>query len=122
MIAFVILIFHTFRTGFGLFRDPRIRVMGLTSGLLLIVGTTFYRFEEGWSWLDSVYFCVMLLTTVGLGDFAPTSDFAKVFTIFYAISGIAILLATLNAAADKTTARKIEHELARHQSPGPSSE
>jgi hypothetical protein len=62
-------------------RDPEFR--GLFFLLLLFGGTLFYRQAEGWSLLDSLYFSVITLTTVGYGDLYPTTDASKVFTILY---------------------------------------
>ncbi len=59
----------------------------------LLLGTFVYRWLEGWSYLDSLYFCVISLATVGYGDLTPTTPEAKVFTIFYVINGVGILLA-----------------------------
>ena len=59
----------------------------------LLLGTFAYHWMEGWDYLDALYFCVVSLATVGYGDYTPTTPAAKVFTIFYIINGIAILLA-----------------------------
>jgi Ion channel len=48
---------------------------------------------EDWSPLDSLYFSVVTLATVGFGDLHPTTDPAKLFTIFYIIAGLGILAA-----------------------------
>jgi hypothetical protein len=58
----------------------------------LLIGTLFYHWMEGWSYLDSLYFCVVSLGTVGYGDLTPTTPAAKIFTIVYLINGIVILL------------------------------
>ena len=63
---------------------------------LLAVGTFAYRLMEDWSWVDSLYFSVVAVTTVGFGDLAPTTDGAKLFTVFYLISGITIISLWLN--------------------------
>ena len=63
------------------------------AGGILLIGTYAYHWLEGWSYLDSLYFCVISLATIGYGDLAPTTPEARLFTIFYVINGIAILLA-----------------------------
>ncbi|MFN8377767.1 MAG: potassium channel family protein [Anaerolineae bacterium] len=46
---------------------PRRSTVGLILSIL-VVGTIFYHLVEGWNILDSVYFCVITLTTIGYGD------------------------------------------------------
>lgn len=60
---------------------------------VLVLGTVFYHYVEGWSWVDAYYFCVVTLATIGYGDFIPQSDFAKLFTTVYIFVGIGILTA-----------------------------
>jgi hypothetical protein len=83
-------------------RDPEFRALLLTVGGLLGVGTWVYHRFEGWSVLDSLYFSVITLTTVGYGDLAPTQPGTKVFTIVFIITGIGILLAFINLVAKNT--------------------
>ncbi len=61
------------------------------------MGTCVYHFAEGWSWIDSAYFSVITLSTVGYGDFYPQTDIGKLFTIFYIIIGIGIILSFINS-------------------------
>jgi voltage-gated potassium channel len=72
-------------------RDSRPAILWALSTLM--IGTFFYHWIEGWSYLDSLYFCVVSLGTVGYGDLTPTTPAAKMFTIIYLINGIVILLA-----------------------------
>ena len=72
-------------------RDPEGKVLLVSTFLLLTIGTIVYTLLEGWSPLDSLYFCVVTLATVGFGDYTPTTDLAKLFTIGYIITGIGIL-------------------------------
>lgn len=63
-----------------------------TAALLLAIGTFFFHTYEGWSYVDSFYFATMTLTTIGYGDFVPTTDFTKLFTSIYSILGIGVML------------------------------
>lgn len=64
---------------------------------ILGIGTIFYSSIENWSLLDSLYFSVITLTTVGFGDFFPKTDIGKMFTIGYVLVGIFLLLIFLNS-------------------------
>lgn len=64
--------------------------------VLMTTGTVAYRFMEDWSWVDSLYFSVVAVTTVGFGDLSPSSDGSKLFTVFYLLAGISIVAGYLN--------------------------
>lgn len=73
-------------------RDPESRGL-LTVALGLIgAGTLFYRQVEDLSWLDSVYFTVITLTTVGYGDIAPATAAGKIFTMVYLLIGVGLIV------------------------------
>ena len=56
--------------------------------ILLFGGAYVYSFIEGWDYLDSLYFTVVTVTTIGYGDLAPQTDIGKIFTIFFSFLGI----------------------------------
>jgi voltage-gated potassium channel len=72
-------------------KDPEGKVLLVGAVTVVSVGTVVYMVLEHWSLLDSLYFCVVTLATVGFGDLHPTTDAAKLFTIFYILTGIGIL-------------------------------
>lgn len=78
---------------FDILQDRDSRPALIYALLTLLLGTLFYHWVEGWSYLDSIYFCVVSLGTVGYGDFTPKTPIGKIFTIVYLVNGIVILLA-----------------------------
>ena len=56
-----------------------------------VVGYLFYSHVEGWDGLICVYFQTVTLTTVGYGDYSPSTNGSRIFTMFYIFSGIAIV-------------------------------
>jgi voltage-gated potassium channel len=70
--------------------------------ILLLAGTTFYSQVEQWSFIDSFYFSVTTLSTVGYGDLAPKTDAGKLFTAFYIMTGVGLLLGFLGHVASHT--------------------
>jgi len=86
---------------------------------LLIGGTLFYSLWEGWSLVDSLYFCAMSLATVGFGDLVPETDVGKLFTVVYVLGGIGTLVAFFTALTAKVLAMQAELQRARHAPPPP---
>jgi len=60
--------------------------------VLLVGGTIVFNRIEGWSYVDSLYFSVATISTLGYGDLVPTTDLSKIIVIFYSLAGIAIFL------------------------------
>jgi len=82
--------------------------------LLIVVMYTFgviaYHNLEGWGWVDCIYFMSTTFTTLGYGDLVPTTDEAKIFTVFFMWTGISIgfyLIYTIS----KYREEKIDHRL-----------
>merc|ERR1712100_939354 len=62
----------------------RILVDSVVVLLFLLVGAAgFTELEPTWSYLDSIYFCWITTTTVGLGDFVPTNMKSMFFLFLY---------------------------------------
>ena len=80
--------------------------------LLFFTGMISYHFLEGWSWINSLYFSVTTLTTIGYGDLYPTTDVSKLFTILYVITGISIVLYVLSNLQQELIL--LENRIERH--------
>lgn len=63
--------------------------------LIIVSGSWFFHQREAWSWVDSFYFTVMTVTTVGYGDFVPTHDVSKVVTAIFSLMSIPLVLFAL---------------------------
>jgi peptidoglycan/LPS O-acetylase OafA/YrhL len=71
--------------------EPEFRGLFTLTVIVIISGAWFYHVREGWSWLDSFYFTVITLTTVGYGDFSPQTSIGKIFTMAYILVGLSII-------------------------------
>ena len=72
---------------------------------VVLGATAVYHFTEDWSWVDSLYFSVVAVTTVGFGDLTPTTDGSKLFTVFYVVVGVALIGTYLNLALRRRSSR-----------------
>ena len=75
---------------------------------LIALGTVAYHLIEGWSWVDSLYFSVVAITTVGFGDLTPSTDASKLFTVFYILTGVSIIATYLNVRTKRRAAKRVD--------------
>ncbi len=79
---------------------PKLRVrlfpLAMAVAFLIIIGAMFYSLFEGWNYVDSLYFTVTTLTTIGYGDMAPTTTITKLFTVVYVLVGVYMLFYALS--------------------------
>lgn len=66
---------------------------------LISIGTLCYEVLEDWSFIQSFYFSVVTLATVGYGDLHPTNDISRIFTSFYVLIGVGVTLSSLTIIA-----------------------
>jgi Ca2+-binding EF-hand superfamily protein len=70
-----------------------------------LVGLVFYTQVEGWKPYEALYFTTVTVTTVGYGDFSPSTDEGKLFTIIFILVGLGaignILTGAIEALLDK---------------------
>lgn len=64
--------------------------------VFFFLGSNFYtKTFENMTTLDSLYFLVVTMTTVGYGDITPTSRPSRTFTIFWAMFGVGVVAVAL---------------------------
>lgn len=67
----------------------------VTIVILIAIGTIVYHEMEQWSYIESFYFSVISLTTIGYGEIYPTTDASRLFTAIYVLVGVAAVLTAL---------------------------
>ena len=111
MLSTVIATIRFFRALSAAAWDPASRGVVILALLTLAIGTFFYRWSEGWGFVDALYFSVVTLTTIGYGDLLPTSAATKLFTVMYSFIGIGIIAAFITSLALSVR----EHHERRHE-------
>ena len=112
-------IMHSYKRRMRIISKTFVRRMGvimLMGGVLLAISTAIFHTLEGWGWINSFYFSVVTLTTVGYGDLVPTSDISRLVTSIYILLSIPLLFFTIGVSADavftnyKSAVQKRKHE------------
>ncbi len=85
----------------------RARTLLALLAAVIVGGTVFFRLVEGWSWLDSYFFTVVTLSTVGYGNLVPATVAGKIGTTVFIITGLGIFAAAIQ--------RFGFHAIARHR-------
>ena len=73
----------------------------ITSGIILIIGLFIYgvvgsHFIMGLNLVDSIYYAVITMATVGYGDYTPHTEIQKIFATTLAIAGVTLLAYVFN--------------------------
>ena len=89
--------------------DPSGRAILAITLTVIGIATVFYRAVEGLRWIDSLYFSVITVSTVGYGDISPETYAGKVFTMVYVVVGIGVFVALVST---------ISHHLVAVKKPG----
>ena len=113
MLAFITMVVRFVRAIFRGLKDPEFRGLLYLVIFTLMSGTGFYHKAEGWKLIDSLYFSVITLTTIGYGDLAPTKPISKIFTIIYIFIGIGILIMFIEKVARTTIEDKEKKKAAK---------
>ena len=59
------------------------------------IGTVVFHRLESWTWIQSFYFSVVTLTTVGYGDLVPSTDTTRLLVAIYILIGVGMVFIVL---------------------------
>jgi potassium channel subfamily K len=93
------------------FGEPFLCFAVIGSYLGLAVAVYSYLIEQ-WPIVDSLYFAVVTLTTVGYGDIGPKGSDAKIVTMCMQILGVGLVGLALGIIADNMMAIQLQREAA----------
>jgi Na+/H+ antiporter NhaC len=104
---------HAFR--YAVREEDFLPVFGAGVALVLI-GTVAYSLGEGWNIVDAFYFAVATLTTTSVSDPDLVLDqgWMKIFTVFYLLIGIGILVDILRQLGTAFVAVRAQGRRASH--------
>lgn len=89
----------------------RLRVLTLVVTLVLVVagGTVFFHLAEGWGWLDSYFFTVVTISTVGYGEMVPQTPIGRIGTTVVIFFGLAIFAVAIQQFGMFAMQKREEH-------------
>jgi hypothetical protein len=116
MISLGVILYQVVKRIRLVFGNPELRGLALFAGLIILLGAMLYHKVEGWNWLDSFYFTVITLTTIGYGDFAPKTPLGRAFTMFYVFIGLGVLAIFISAVAEQSVSEHRKNRAAKDNS------
>ncbi|KAM8890259.1 potassium channel subfamily K member 1-like [Synchiropus picturatus] len=92
----------------------------MTLLLLFVPAWIFFNLEEEWNFLESLYFCFISLTTIGLGDYVPGENQSeeenphpqlyRLFITVYLLLGLVCVLVLLETCCELPHMRRLRQK------------
>lgn len=86
--------------------DTRVRGLVLFVFSMIGLATVTFWLLEGWTLLDSAFFAVVTISTVGYGELVPQTVAGKIFTMLYILVGLGVFVAAASAVAEALMRRR----------------
>ncbi|MED3551689.1 potassium channel family protein [Cytobacillus praedii] len=99
MISFILTLKRLLKALWHAFKMKNFQVLFVLVLVVLLSGTIFYVKQEGLSVVDSIYFCIASLSTVGHPSFTPQTTLGKVFTMIYIVGGTGLFISLIGYLA-----------------------
>ncbi len=82
---------------------------------VIAIGTIFFHFVEGWSWIDAYFFTVVTLSTVGYGSLVPATSLGKIAATVLIFAGLGIFAAAIQHFSQITIASRLRRRRAERE-------
>jgi Ca2+-binding EF-hand superfamily protein len=79
---------------------------------MLIITAAFFGLTNNWRFIDSFWFAFVTLTTIGFGDFTPTTPFSRVMFVIISKIGLGSMTLFLAEVIDAANRHRERHRLA----------
>ncbi|SEO29251.1 Ion channel [Salinihabitans flavidus] len=91
--------------------NPMLRILALLALLAPVIaaGTVFFHHVEGWSWVDSYFFSVVTLSTVGYGELVPATTLGKIGTTVFIFIGLGIFAVVIQQIGRMAAENRLTH-------------
>ncbi len=76
---------------------------------IVAFGTVFFHIVEGWTWLDSYFFTVITISTVGYGSLVPATALGKIGTTAFIFVGLGVFAVAIQQFALYHMQKREEH-------------
>jgi voltage-gated potassium channel len=76
---------------------------------ILVLGTVFFHLVEGWNWLDSYFFTVITISTVGYGTLVPLTALGKIGATVFIFVGLGVFVVAIQQFAQYHMQKRQEH-------------
>jgi voltage-gated potassium channel len=91
-----------------------IRALVGLAAVLIGGGTVFFRWIEGWAWIDAYFFTVVTVSTVGYGNLVPETAIGKIGATVLIFLGIGVFATAVGLIGrrlvDSRLARKTDRD------------
>ena len=82
---------------------------------VIAIGTVFFHYVEGWSWIDAYFFTVVTLSTVGYGSLVPATPLGKIAATVLIFAGLGIFAAAIQHFSNMTLTNRLRRRRAERE-------
>lgn len=83
--------------------------------ILVLVGAYAFSHYENYTYFESLYFVVVSLSTVGLGDVVPVTQEGRIVTVIIIVLGISIISLSISSIGNRIIKNTLNHDFRYEQ-------